>query len=257
MEKPFDIQNNVAIVRFDRPEKYNSFTRAMSLRIQDNLRSCAADATVRAVLITGTGRAFGAGQDLQEVTEDNGIDIGKILQEHLNPVVRQIRALEKPVVAAVNGVAAGAHANLALLCDVVVAAESASFIQAFTKIGLIPDSGGTYTLPRLVGWQRASALMLLGDKVSAADAERMGMIYRVYPDAGFFDQALNVATKLAQMPTRALALTKQALHAAATNNLDQQLDLEDALQRTAANTADFAEGVDAFLEKRRPNFLGR
>ena len=252
----FEIQNGVAIVRFDRPEKYNSFTRAMSLRLQDNFRACADDPSIRAVLLTGMGKAFGAGQDLQEVTEDNGIDIGKILQEHLNPLVQQIRNLKKPVVAAVNGVAAGAHANVALLCDVVVAAESASFIQAFTKIGLIPDSGGTHTLPRLVGWQRASALMLLGDKISATEAERMGMIYGVYPDSGFLENALKLAAKLAQMPTRALALTKQALQASMTNDLENQLVLEDKLQNTAAKTEDFAEGVHAFIEKRRAVFVG-
>ena len=255
--KNFELRQSVAIIRFDRPEKYNSFTRDMALRIQKNLRTCASDENIRAVLLTGSGKAFGAGQDLQEVVEDNGVDISKILQEHLNPIVRQLRSLAKPVVAAVNGVAAGAHANIALACDVIVAAESASFIQAFTKIGLIPDSGGTYLLPRAIGRARASALMLLGDKISATEAERMGMIYKVLPDEDFESSALAIAEKLAKMPTRALALTKEAIIAAETNDLDAQLELEDRLQTTAAATDDYAEGVNAFLEKRRPVFRGR
>ena len=255
--KNFELRQSVAIIRFDRPEKYNSFTRDMALRVQENLRTCADDENIRAVLLTGSGKAFGAGQDLQEVVEDNGVDISKILQEHLNPIVRQLRSLAKPVVAAVNGVAAGAHANIALACDVIVAAESASFIQAFTKIGLIPDSGGTYLLPRAIGRARASALMLLGDKVSATEAERMGMIYKVLPDEDFESSALAIAEKLAKMPTRALALTKEAIIAAETNDLDAQLELEDRLQTTAAATDDYAEGVNAFLEKRRPVFRGR
>ena len=255
--KNFEIIDRVAVIRFDRPEKYNGFTRDMALRIQENLRTCAEDEQIRAVLLTGSGKAFGAGQDLQEVVEDNGVDISKILQEHLNPIVRQLRELEKPVIAAVNGVAAGAHANIALACDVIVAAERASFIQAFTKIGLIPDSGGTFFLPRAIGYPRASALMLLGDKISATEAERMGMIYKVLPDEDFHNSAFALAEKLAKMPTRALALTKQALNASARNDLNTQLELEDDLQTTAAATEDYAEGVNAFLDKRRAVFRGR
>jgi 2-(1,2-epoxy-1,2-dihydrophenyl)acetyl-CoA isomerase len=178
----FEIKDSIAFITLNRPDKLNSFNREMALLMQEKLDACK-DATVRCVYITGAGKAFSAGQDLAEVVDPGGPGMNTILSEHYNPIVTRIRKLEKPVVAAVNGVAAGAGANIALCCDVVVAAESASFLQAFSKIGLIPDSGGTHTLPRLIGWQKASALMMLGDKVSAADAERMGMLYKVFTDA--------------------------------------------------------------------------
>jgi 2-(1,2-epoxy-1,2-dihydrophenyl)acetyl-CoA isomerase len=180
----------------------------------------------------------------------------KILSEHYNPIIRLIRNLDKPVVAAVNGVAAGAGANIALCCDVVVASESASFLQAFSKIGLIPDSSGTFFLPRSIGFQKASALMMLGDKVSATEAERIGMVYKIFPDKTFNNESMKIAATLAALPTKGLALTKQALNNSLFNNLEQQLQSEDELQQKAASTFDFKEGVQSFLEKRRPTFKG-
>jgi 2-(1,2-epoxy-1,2-dihydrophenyl)acetyl-CoA isomerase len=249
-------QNGVAIIRLNRPEKYNAFNREMALLLQELLDDCRKDTTVRAVYLTGIGKAFSAGQDLDEVVDPNGPKINNILIEHYNPVIRKIRRLEKPVLAAVNGVAAGAGANIAICCDVVVAAQSASFIQAFSKIGLIPDSGGTYFLPRLIGWQKASALMMLGDKLSAAEAEGMGMIYKVFNDETFAKESIQLAESLAQMPTRGLALTKQALNQSLYNNYEDQLHDEELLQERAGATYDYKEGVQAFLEKRKPVFRG-
>src|SRR6185436_1350901 len=206
----FELKDSIAFITLNRPDKLNTFNRDMALQLQERLDQCK-DKEVRSVYITGAGKAFSAGQDLSEVTDPAGPGMQRILGEHYNPVVTRIRKLEKPVVAAVNGVAAGAGANIALCCDIVVASESASFLQAFSKIGLIPDSGGTHTLPRLIGWQKASALMMLGDKVPAADAERLGMIYKVLSDEGFAESSFQIARTLAQMPTRGLAFTKQAL----------------------------------------------
>jgi 2-(1,2-epoxy-1,2-dihydrophenyl)acetyl-CoA isomerase len=193
---------------------------------------------------------------LDEVVDPNGPKIDHILSEHYNPIVRRIRKLNKPVVAAVNGVAAGAGANIALCCDIVVAAQSASFIQAFSKIGLIPDSGGTYFLPRLIGWQKASALFMLGDKISADEAEPMGMIYQSLPDDQFKEASFQLAEKLSGMPTHGLALIKKALNQSFINNFEDQLHDEELLQEQAARTKDYAEGVQAFLEKRKANFTG-
>jgi 2-(1,2-epoxy-1,2-dihydrophenyl)acetyl-CoA isomerase len=187
----------------------------------------------------------------------DGPSMQQILSEHYNPIIDRIRKLPKPVIAAVNGVAAGAGANIALCCDIVLASQTASFIQAFSKLGLVPDSGGTYFLPRLIGWQKASALAMLGDKVSAEEAERMGMIYKVIPADGFASATLQLARQVSQMPTRGLALTKQALNQSLTNNYEQQLAVEDQLQQEAAQTADYKEGVAAFLEKRVPVFTGK
>lgn len=252
----FEISHQVGWITLNRPEKLNSFNREMALALQDILQQCA-DPAIRAVYLTGAGKAFCAGQDLAEVVDPLGPGMARILAEHYNPLVMAIRNLQKPVVAAVNGVAAGAGANLALCCDIVVAAESAAFIQAFSKIGLIPDTGGTYFLPRLVGWQKASALMLLGDKISASQAAQMGMIYTVYEDAAFADSSRQLAMQLAQMPTRGLAFTKLALQKSFEQDLSTQLSLEDQLQQKAALTSDFAEGVDAFLQKRNPSFKGK
>lgn len=252
----FEIKNNIAFITLNRSDKLNSFNREMALSLHQRLDECKQD-EIRAVLITGAGKAFSAGQDLAEVTDPNGPGMEKILSEHFNPIILKIRQLQKPVIAAVNGVAAGAGANIALCCDIIVANQSASFIQAFSKIGLIPDSGGTYFLPRLVGWQKASALMMLGDKVSATEAEKLGMIYKVFEDDNFNEAALAIAYTLAAMPTKGLAYTKQALENSFTNNLNQQLETEDKLQRLAGATHDFKEGIEAFLEKRNPVFRGR
>jgi 2-(1,2-epoxy-1,2-dihydrophenyl)acetyl-CoA isomerase len=251
----FEQKGPIAFITLNRPEKFNAFNREMALLLQEKLDVCK-DPAIRAVLITGAGKAFCAGQDLAEVVDPNGPGMNRILGEHYNPIVSRIRKLEKPVVAAVNGVAAGAGANIALCCDIVVAAASASFIQAFSKIGLIPDSGGTHTLPRLIGWQKASALMMLGDKVTAADAEKMGMLYKVFADERLPEEAGNIVATLAAMPTRGLAYTKQVLNLSVNNTFDEQLQDEDVFQQRAAQTHDFKEGVTAFLEKRAPVFKG-
>jgi len=251
-----EIKGALAVLTLNRPDKYNAFNREMALALQTALDECA-DPSVRAVLITGTGKAFCSGQDLAEAIDPNGPGMKKILAEHYNPIVRKIVALEKPIVAAVNGVAAGAGANLALCCDITVAAESASFIQAFSKIGLVPDTGGSFFLPRLVGKQKATAWMMLGDKIGAREAEQQGMIYAVYPDADFSTAAMNLAEQLSQMPTQALARIKKQLQLSAIQTLEQQLQTEDDLQQEAAATLDFQEGVNAFLEKRNPRFTGK
>ncbi|MCB0707539.1 MAG: 2-(1,2-epoxy-1,2-dihydrophenyl)acetyl-CoA isomerase [Saprospiraceae bacterium] len=253
----FEKKEQVGYITLNRPKVYNSFNRPMALKLQEVLDQCAADPEIRAIYLTGAGKAFSAGQDLQEVIAEDGPALTTILNEHYNPIVLRIRALEKPVICAVNGVAAGAGANIALACDITFAAESASFIQAFSKIGLIPDSGGTYTLPRLIGWQKATALMMLGEKVSASDAAQMGMIYRACADEELHDVAFKTAQLLSTMPTIGLGLTKRALNASFTNSLEDQLKLEDELQTKAGLTADYAEGVNAFLEKRKPQFTGK
>ncbi|MCB9296116.1 MAG: enoyl-CoA hydratase/isomerase family protein [Lewinellaceae bacterium] len=252
----FEPDGHVARITLNRPNVYNSFNREMALALQACLDQCRDDPQVRAIYLTGAGKAFSAGQDLQEVVAEDGPRMTTILTEHYNPIIVRIREIEKPVVAAVNGVAAGAGANIALACDVVVAAESASFIQAFSKIGLIPDSGGTFFLPRLVGFQKASALMLLGDKVSAKEAERLGMIYDFFPDEDFEEKSLEIARRLSFMPTKGLGYTKRALNQSLDNELERQLAIEDQLQSAAGQTHDYKEGVNAFLEKRKPVFRG-
>lgn len=252
----FEKIGSVACITLNRPDKFNSLTAELTRGIQQYLDECRHDKTIRAVYITGAGRAFCAGQDLQEVTGPNPPSFETILGQRLNPIVERLRKLELPVLCGVNGVAAGAGANLALACDITIAAASASFIQAFSKIGLIPDTGGTFFLPRLIGWQRATALMMLGEKVSAQEAAAMGMIYKTFPDEGFQEKAMALAEQLAQMPTRALALTKKALNESINHNLLQQLGIEEELQQKAGKTTDYKEGVRAFLEKRAPEFKG-
>jgi len=252
----YEIIDGVGKITLNRPEKYHSFIREMALQLQDALDKCNNNNEVRAILITASGKAFCAGQDLGEATEPNGPKLTQIIQEHYNPIIRKIRNIEKPVVSAVNGVAAGAGASIALCCDIVVACKSASFIQAFSKIGLIPDSGGTYFLPRLVGMQRAAALMMTADPVSATAAMDMGMIYKVFPDKSFESESWNLVRKLANMPTKGLGLTKRLLNASYNNNFEEQIDMEDKCQTVAGNTADFKEGISAFFEKRKPNFKG-
>lgn len=252
----FEVDGSIAYITFNRPEKYNAFNREMALLFQQRLDECQYDKSIRCVYITGSGNAFCAGQDLSEVVDTDGRIINKMLREQYNPIVWKIRTLEKPVVGAVNGVAAGAGANIALACDVVVAAESAYFTQAFSKIGLIPDSGGTYILPRFIGWQRASALMMLADRIPAAEAEKMGMLYKTFPDAIFVQESVKIAEKLAKMPTQSLSLIKHALNFSVSNTFEQQLKIEDIYQQKAVETQDYKEGVRAFLEKRTPEYKG-
>ncbi|MES2544859.1 MAG: enoyl-CoA hydratase-related protein [Bacteroidota bacterium] len=251
------IENNIGFITLNRPDVFNSFNREMALLMQETLDNCANDDNVRAIVITGNGKAFCAGQDLKEVTTPElNPGFRAILEEHYNPIIQKIRNIEKPIVAAVNGVAAGAGANIALACDIVVASESAAFIQAFSKIGLVPDSAGTFFLPRLIGFQKASALMMLGDKVSALEALHLGMIYKVFPIGIFEEEVTNLAKTLADMPTLALGLTKRLLNQSLTNNLEQQLVLESDLQIQASSSNDYNEGVTAFVEKRKPEFKG-
>lgn len=253
-----EVENQVAFISLNRPEVFNSFNREMALEMQDSLKEAAQNNEVRAILITGNGKAFCAGQDLKEVTNPElNPGFKAILEEHYNPIIQLIRETAKPIVAAVNGVAAGAGANIALACDVVVASEQAAFIQAFSKIGLIPDSAGTFFLPRLIGFQKASALAMLGDKIDAVEAERLGMIYKYFSAENFEEESIKLAEKMAQMPTKALALTKEALNQSLTNNLDEQLALESKFQIEAASSTDYKEGVNAFVEKRKPNFEGK
>ena len=251
----FEIKDSIGFITLNRPEKLNSFNREMALLMQEKLDECKSK-HVRCVYITGAGKGFSAGQDLSEVTEPGAPGFEVILSEHYNPIIARIRRLEKPVVAAINGVAAGAGANIAFCCDVIVAAHSASFLQAFSKIGLVPDSSGTYFLPRLIGWQKASALMMLGEKIPAEEAERIGMIYKVFPDENFTEAAQNIAKQLAQMPTKGLAYTKFLLGNSLIAHLDDQMQDEDIFQQRAAQTEDYKEGVKAFMEKRKPNFRG-
>ncbi|WP_405211021.1 enoyl-CoA hydratase-related protein [Dokdonia sp. Asnod2-E02] len=252
------IENGVATLTINRPEVFNSFNREMAFLLQDELDACNKDTQVRAIVLTGSGKAFCAGQDLKEIT-DPELNPGfkKILEEHYNPIIEKIRAIEKPIIAAVNGVAAGAGANIALACDIVIAHEKVSFIQAFSKIGLVPDSAGTFFLPRLIGFGKASALMMLGDKISATEAEKMGMIYKVTTLDEFNNTVTTTAVTLAQMPTKAIGLTKRLLNVSMTNNLEDQLALEGKLQIEASESEDFKEGVDAFVNKRRPVFKGK
>ena len=252
------IENQIAFITLNRPEVFNSFNREMALSLQSILDDCKTNDEVRAIVITGGGKAFSAGQDLKEVTSPElNPGFKKILEEHYNPIILRIRNIEKPIIAAVNGVAAGAGANIALACDIVVANQKAHFIQAFSLIGLIPDSAGTYFLPRLIGFQKASALAMLGNKINAEEAERLGMIYKYVSPEEFQETVQRIAQKLANMPTKALGLIKKTFNQSLTNTLEEQLALESKHQIEAAGTEDYAEGVAAFIEKRKPNFKGK
>ena len=247
------------IITLNRPDRLNSFNEAMHAELMSALLEAEADGTCRAIVLTGAGRGFCAGQDLSDRVFSPGQvpDLSSTLERLYNPLVRKLRALQMPVICAVNGVAAGAGANIALACDIVLGARSAKFIQAFAKLGLVPDSGGTWFLPRLIGPARARALALLAEPVSAEQAEAWGMIWKVVDDASLMDEANRLAAHFAMQPTAGLALIKQALDASETNQLDQQLDLERDLQGRAGRTPDYMEGVTAFFEKRPPKFTGR
>ncbi|MDC1244688.1 enoyl-CoA hydratase-related protein [Crocinitomicaceae bacterium] len=257
MELITSLNNGVFKITLNRPEVYNSFNQAMAFSLQKELDYCAQNDEIRTIIITGSGKAFCAGQDLSEATDPNGPELESIVRDHYNPIILKIRSLEKPVIAAVNGVAAGAGANIALACDLTIAQENASFIQAFSKIGLIPDSGGTYFLPRIIGVQKALALMFTGDKISAKEAEELNMIYKCISEEEFEDFILKIAEKMALMPTRAFGLTKKAVNQSLDNTLEEQLNLEEKLQTEAGKTEDFQEGVQAFLEKRKAKFKGK
>ena len=252
----FEIESGVAKITLNRPEVLNSFNKRMALELQEALDKAASDKSVRAVYLTGEGRAFCAGQDLAEAIAEDAPAIEEIVSVYYNPIVTKIRNIEKPVVCAVNGVAAGAGANIALACDIVFAAVSASFIQSFSKIGLIPDSGGTFFLPRLVGLQRATAMMMLGDKIKSEQALEFGMIYQVSLDDMLYEEAFCVAKHLATQPTKGLGLTKKLLNLSLSNNLESQLELEKKYQAMAGKTQDNKEGITAFIEKRKPVFIG-
>lgn len=249
------IENKIAFITLNRPEVFNSFNREMALALQDSFDACEANDAVRAIVLSGKGKAFCAGQDLKEVTTPE-INPGfkKILEEHYNPIITRIREIKKPVIAAVNGVAAGAGANIALACDIVIADERASFIQAFSLIGLVPDSAGTYFLPRLIGFQKALALAMLGDKIGAKEAEKLGMIYRYVSSEEFEETVNKLADKLANMPTNALGMIKELFNKSMNNSLEEQLAMESKYQIEAAESNDYKEGVAAFIEKRKPNF---
>ena len=250
--------NGIGTIKLNRPQAYNSVNKPLALAFQQSLDQLATDTAVRVIVITGEGKAFCAGQDLTEVTSPElNPGFRSILEEHYAPIITRLREIPKPIVAAVNGVAAGAGANIALACDIVVAKETAGFIQAFSAIGLIPDSGGTYFLPRLIGFQKALAIAMLGDKITAPEAERIGMIYKYFPDSEFDEKVQALTSRLAIMPTKGLALTKQAFNSALSGSLEDQLIIENKLQLAASETEDYHEGVDAFLNKRKPEFKGK
>jgi 2-(1,2-epoxy-1,2-dihydrophenyl)acetyl-CoA isomerase len=254
------IADGVALITLNRPDKLNAFTEAMHGELAHAFDRIELDRAIRAVVLTGAGRGFCAGQDLGDRVMGEGddpVDLGETLDRLYNPLIRRLQKLERPVIAAVNGVAAGAGANLALACDLVVAARSAKFIQAFCRLGLVPDSGGTFFLPRLVGSGRAMGLALLGEPLPAEQAEEWGLIWRAVDDDRLMEEAGALALHLAAQPTRGLGLIKRAIHAAAHHSLDQQLDLERDLQREAGHTEDYREGVAAFMEKRPAAFKGR
>ncbi len=251
--------SGVALLTLNRPDVLNSFTRELSQALHDALRAIAADDSVRAVVLTGAGRGFCAGQDLAEAMPKDGVipDLGDFVRDSWNPVISAIRHLEKPVICAVNGVAAGAGANLALACDILFASTSATFVQSFAKIGVIPDSGGTFILPRLVGLHRATAMTMLAEKMTADQAKDWGLVHQVVAPDQLLEVALKTAKHLATQPTRALGMIKRAFNQSMGVDLDEQLKLEEELQREAGRTDDYAEGVHAFLEKRTPVFRGR
>lgn len=256
MEILTTIENGVCQLKLNRPAVFNSFNKAMALLLQSELDKAALNDQVRVIVLTGEGKAFCAGQDLSEAIDPEGPELQAIVRDHYNPIIERIRTIEKPIIAAVNGVAAGAGANIALACDITIAKKSAAFVQAFSKIGLIPDSGGTYFLPRIIGSQKAMALFMTGDKISGEQADQLNMIYKAVEDELFDAEVNSFSKSIALMPTRALGLTKKAVNESYHNTLTEQLALEETLQTEAGLTYDFREGVNAFLEKRKPVFKG-
>jgi 2-(1,2-epoxy-1,2-dihydrophenyl)acetyl-CoA isomerase len=255
----FSIESGIATLTLNRPDKLNSFTQAMHLEVRDALETLQADKTVRVLVLTGAGRGFCAGQDLGDRAVEPGspgVDLGESVEKFYAPLVLTLRSLPMPVICAVNGVAAGAGANLALACDIVLAAKSASFIEAFCKLGLIPDTGGTWHLPRMIGMARATGLAMLGEKLSAEKAEEWGLIWRAVDDESLMDEAMKMARHFATAPTKGLAFTKKALQASYANTLPQQLQMEADMMRELGYSHDYREGVAAFMAKRPANFNG-
>jgi 2-(1,2-epoxy-1,2-dihydrophenyl)acetyl-CoA isomerase len=255
----YSIDNGIAVLTLNRPDKLNSFTQAMHLEVRAALEQVQADRSVRVLVLTGAGRGFCAGQDLSDRAVEPGspgVDLGESVEKFYAPLVLTLRSLPMPVICAVNGVAAGAGANLALACDIVLAAKSASFIEAFCKLGLIPDTGGTWHLPRMIGMARATGLAMLGEKLSAEKAEEWGLIWRAVPDEELMNEAMKMATHFAAAPTKGLAFTKKALQASYANTLPQQLQMEADMMRELGYSHDYREGVAAFMAKRPANFKG-
>lgn len=251
-----EIIDRVGVITLNRADALNCFDRNMALTLQAALDNYEAEDTVRCIYLTANGMGFSAGQDIKYLMSPEAVEFSRIVEEHYNPIIQAINEMSKVVVCGVNGVAAGAGANIALACDITVATESAKFIQAFSKIGLIPDSGGTYFLPRLIGLQRAKAITMLGDLIRAEEAAQMGMIYKCFPDNEFKEKAFAIATKLSQMPLQALKDTKKLMNASLNNNLIQQLHLEAKTQTKLSETDDYKEGINAFIEKRKPKYQG-
>ena len=252
----FFIKNQVATISLNRPDVLNSFNYSMADEVIEAFKTCENNNNIRAIILTGEGRAFCAGQDLEEATGNNAPSIDKIVEHTYNPILTAIRNLPKPIICAVNGVAAGAGANIAIACDITFACESANFIQSFTNIGLVPDSGGTFNLPRLIGIQNAAALMFSGDKLSAIEAERLGLIYKCTTDEKLMETVISYAEKLAKRPTKSIGLTKELLNQSVTNNLYDQLEMEKKYQAISAQSYDHSEGIKAFFEKRKPEYKG-
>jgi len=252
----FETQENIAEIKLNRPQLLNSFNYEMAYEFLDALKKCGKNKKIRAIIITGIGRGFCAGQDLEEATRKNGPKIDAIIDHTYNPIIKMINNIEKPIICYVNGTAAGAGANLAISCDVTFAASSAKFIQSFINIGLVPDSGGTYNLPRLIGKQRAAGLMFSGEKISSAEAEKIGMIYKSVDDENGYQVTLDFAKKISEKPTKSIGLIKSLLNKSNRNSISEQLELEKKYQITAANSSDHKEGVKAFFEKRKPKYIG-